>query len=478
MNLFEGVAAPKFRPALNVGSLFDITTGQYELGKHGEMILNGGFASCTAIGAKPNNYKTMIAIHFMNAVRRNCHGSYGMAYDSEGTLPASRFNNQAVYDPYLRTLDFTDDPQFLLTDVSAYYGDEFWKIMRDSVARKSDSKHEKEFLRTTPFVDKAGEYKKAIYPTTSLIDSLSTFQTTGSNEKFAKNMVGDSGNNTEAMNQGSAKSQLLRQVPGITSKNGVYLIFTALLGDTINMEGRPINNKKLAHMKNDMGFKSVSPSFYSLPHNLWAIESNRPLLDKDKFPQYPRGTKKESIEGDTDLSIITIRLLRAKNGMSGYLIPMVVSQSTGMLPGLSEFHFCKTSDNFGISGNDRNYYLDLLPDVALSRTTVRGKLETSEELLRATSITADILQIGMFHREFAQNLICSPAELYEDLKAMGYDWSVLLNTRSYWVFVEDEDQHPQPFLSTADLLRMRKGEYIPYWFTKEQKAGIDLSKAK
>ena len=59
-------------------------------------------------------------------------------------------------------------------------------------------------------------------------------------------------------------------------------------------------------------------------------------------------------------------------------------------------------------------------------------------------------------------LICTPKQLYDDIKAKGYDWDILLNTRGFWTF--DNDSQPTNFLSTMDLLRMRVGLYHPYWY--------------
>ena len=49
---------------------------------------------------------------------------------------------------------------------------------------------------------------------------------------------------------------------------------------------------------------------------------------------------------------------------------------------------------------------------------------------------------------------------------MGYDWDVLLNTRGYWTL--NQYSHPVPYLSTVDLLKMRKGLYKPYWMDKQE----------
>ena len=166
---------------------------------------------------------------------------------------------------------------------------------------------------------------------------------------------------------------------------------------------------------------------------------------------------------------MSLRLLRGKSGMSGIVINLVVSQLTGILPGLTEFHFLKEADRYGISGTLQHYALDLYPDCKLQRTTVRSKIEEDAMLRRALNITAEMLQMKLFHR--IENMP-TPKELYEKLKEKGYDWNILLATRGWWTI--NNDQHPTPFLSTKDLLEMYEGNYHPYWlddkdFTKIKK---------
>lgn len=478
VGIFSDMNRSRFRPAINIGALLDIPTGVYVKGKRGESIMNGGLSPLTGIGARPNNFKSALGILMLLAVRRACHHSENMTFDTEGTLPAERFNNQARFDTYLSTIDFKEDPQSIITDVSAYTGDEFWKEMRGRVGVKSDPKTAKDFIFKTPFIDeKTGEYHEAVYPSSAMIDSFTKLQTSGLEAMYDKNMIGASGNNTDAMSQGKAKAQLLNQVPQLIAKNGLYMILTALMGDIINMEMYPTDKRNLALMKKDTNFRGVSPQFYSAPNNLWCIDTNRRLLNSDKTPEYPFDNK-TAMKGDTDLCELGLINLRAKNGISGIQVNLVVSQSEGVKVGLSQFHYCKTNERFGLGGNVQNYFFELCPDVALSRTKVRAKLDEDHRVAKAAEFTADMLQMLHFHRNLDQSLMCEPKALYEDLKAMGYDWELLYNTRSYWVFLDEEDEHELPFLSTMDLLNMRKGAYVPYWFSKEQRQAIDLTKAK
>jgi hypothetical protein len=75
--------------------------------------------------------------------------------------------------------------------------------------------------------------------------------------------------------------------------------------------------------------------------------------------------------------------------------------------------------------------------------------------------------------------MCSTKQLYDDLKAKCYDWDQILSeTRSWWTLDPD---HPKKFLSTMDLLKMRVGQYHPYWMaptTEAQKQAVEYMKQK
>jgi len=468
----EAFAKPRFRPAINIGCLMDVSTGSYETGIHGESILNGGMGSFTGICARPNNFKTALAIYMMAMVRRGFHEAHGIAYDTEGTLnPYSRLKAASRGCPHLQEIDWLEDQQFAFTDLSQFTGDTFFDMFRKTVDAKYAN--EKQYLRTTPFLDGAGKQRLALYPSAALIDSFSKFQVAAVQAMYEKNLIGESGANTVDMMNGKAKNQMLNQVPLLCARTGTYMVMTELLSDQINMELYPTDKRNLSYMKKDTVLKGVSGGFYSLPNNVWMITSNKPLQTKDKTPEYPWDNA-TAMEGDTDLVAITVVNLRGKNGLSGFPIELIVSQSEGILASLSEFHFCKEMDRFGFGGNVQNYFMELLPEVTLSRTKVRKKLAEEPKLERAVNITAELLQLHQYLRVYEpSNLLCSAKVLYEDLKAMGYNWDqILSDTRGYWVFEEDEVVHPKKFLSTMDLLKMRLGSYVPFWFSKEEKAAI------
>lgn len=467
--MFKSFKRPAFRPAINMGCMFDIPTGKYEKGSRGEMVMNGGLGPLTGIASRPNNFKTAIAVFFLAMTRRAMPRSFSLTYDTEGTLyPVARFNSISAQFAELQDIDWEHDEQFNFTDLSRYSGDEFFYEFRQTLAQKSAN--EKEWLTLTPFIDQEGKPQACLYPTTALIDSFSKFQVSEVEKMYEKNKIGDGKNNTDAMTNGKAKNQLFNQLPQVCAKTGTYTTLTAHVGDIIQMEMYPTDKRNLSHMKKDTVLKGVSGGFYSLPNNVFSIDKNAPLVNKDKMPLYPLDNS-TAMEGDTDLRELTIMNLRGKNGMTGLPFTVIVSQNEGVKVGLTYFHHCKEA-GWGIGGNLQNYYLELLPEVSLSRTKVQAKLNENPKLVRAAEIQSEMLQLIQFQRWGSEYMV-APGQLYADLKKMGYDWDVLLNTRNYWMCPDDEKlPGVLPFLSTFDLLRMRKSEYIPFWFTKEQKASI------
>lgn len=469
---------PAFRPALNIGCLMDIPTGKYEQGKHGEMILNGGLGSLTGVSSRPNNFKSAICMYMLAMVRRAFPGSYSLVYDTEGTLtPTSRLATIGENYDELRDIDWINDEQFTFTDLSRYTGDEFFKIFRDALGVKE--KEAKTYMRTTPFLDISGNQKKFLYPTTGFIDSFSKFQVSAVSTMYEKNAIGSSGLNMDAMANGKAKAQLFGQLPQLCAKSNTYMLLTAHIADVIEMDPYAADKRKLSGQKKGTTIAGVSNGFYSLPNNVWEILSNKPLLNKDKMPLYPLDNA-TAIQGDSDLRCLEIKNLRGKNGISDLPFNILVTQSEGIRPALTEFNYCKDAE-WGIGGNIQNYFVELCPEVKLSRTTVHKKLDDHADLRRAVEIQSEMLQLIVFQRWTLEDdkspkvdeQVCQPKVLYEDLKAMGYDWDLILNgTRGYWMCEEDEHLVEKKYLSTYDLLRMRKGLYKPYWMSDADKAKI------
>ena len=463
MSLFEKFQkAPKVRPLLNLGCLFDIPTGVYHQGSRGEHILNGGQAYITGIGGRGNTYKSTIA-HFMVLRNLDRHPMcQALLYDTEISLTMERLHQLASSMEDIGGLDLQEEERLLLTDKTVEVGNKWFDRYREFLTERK--KDPKDHLLTTPFVDREGKNYKALNPLLAEIDSFSQMDIEAVEKMYDKNEVGDSGLNTEALKSAAAKSQLLGQLPGLTGGGGSYLIMTAHVGDEHQLDPYAPPAKKLTFLKGKVKFKRVPENFTFLTNNCWYCLSSSVLMnDRTKSPEFPRD-KDDDLKGDTDLMIVTLQNLRAKSGPTGMPIDIVVSQRDGVHVGLTEFYYIKKHDRFGLGGHDRNYYLELVPDIALQRTTVRGKIDSEPRLQRALEITSELCQMHNYWHDVSEGYLCDAKTLYEDLKAQGYDWDVLLNTRGYWKFEEEVTADDKPFLSTKDLLEMRAGRYVPYWY--------------
>lgn len=451
--------SPNVKPMINVGALLDIPTGHYLTGPNGESILSGGVGTLTGIVGIGNNFKTTIMRHMSLTALGRMSGSRGSTYDTEVNTHEDRIRQLASRIDGLEMEDIIDNGRWVLTDKTVYSADQWYDILKEWLVekRKSGAK----IMRNTPFMnrDRSGRFQM-MTPTFTEVDSLSEFVTADVLRMQDENSLGDSGANTMSMRQGLQKNRFLMEMPSIAAGANHYMFLTAHIGQEFNLDPRSPPQKKLQYLKGGLKLKGVPEKFTFITNNCWLCYNAAPLIKQDsKTPEYPRDSN-DDLKGDTDLNEVNLTLLRNKSGPSGMTTQLIVSQSEGVLPSLSEFHYIKGRDRFGINGTLQNYELDLLPGVKLSRTAVRHKIDENPALRRALNITSELCQMTELWHGLDEGLLCTPAELFNDLKAKGYDWDVLLNTRGFWTL---DDDHPVPFLSTMDLLNMRQDKYKPYW---------------
>jgi len=451
----------------NLGALFDITTGNYVKGLRGETILNGGLSVLTAIVGRGNTFKSTI-LHYMllsasSKVAESGSLPYINTYDTEMSIGLDRLLSLSKRFKAYENIDILDEGVWSVTDKSHHLGNEWFTILKDFL-KKDKIKNKKNYTVNTPFVNKKGKVISTIFPTFGEIDSISEFETADIEEIQNKNEIGDSGGNTIHMRLGLAKTRLLMELPGLCNSSAHYLLMSAHLGDGIPIQAGPYNvvTKKLQHMKSGDKIKGVTEKFFFLPNTVWQTLSTSILMNQNtKGPEYPK-TRTEQDSDPKDLNLVTMKLLRNKSGPSGLTINLIISQSEGVLPTLSEFHYIKENKRFGLEGNNVTYNLILYPSVKLGRTTVRELIDTDPKLRRAIKITSDILQIK---QHYLNNDIIVPdlKDLYEKIEK-EYGWDKILDTRDYWTF--NQYEHEVPFLSTMDILNMYYDKYKPYWWKK------------
>ena len=469
--------------SINIGALMDIPTANFIIGKNGETVMNGGasIGGMSAVVGAGNSFKSTITHYIMLSAADKLLYSTPTAmttYDTEVNVSLDRLSMLAK--PFVNMSEndviLGEDALWHITDKSLESADDWINDINKYASEKAKSKTTR--MTFTAFRD---PYTKKplelIIPTFAEIDSLTEFEP-GSTSSLMSKDIDDSKTNTAFMKQGLFKTKFLSSIPTLGNKANICFLTTAHIGEKINMASGPAMynqpTKKLQYLKQDDSIKGVGPKFFFLTNIAWYAHTARVLKNQStRLPEYPRSKDDAS---ETELNAVRLTALRNKGGASGFTIELVISQNEGVLPSLTEFHYIKSNDRYGIDGSLVHYHLDLYPEVNLSRTTVRKKTEEDSKLRRALNITSEMLQLSVFKPEYRDNgLLCTPKELYDDLKAMGYDWDLLLETRGFWI-PNQYDKNIVPFLSTLDLLKMRKGNYIPYWYPKELKEKLTMKK--
>ncbi len=469
--------APNVKVLINIGACMDIPTGVYLKGAHGESLLNGGLGMLTGLTAIGNAFKSTI-MHYMmlsaaDKIAQMADTSMS-TYDTEVNIHESHLAGFTHQFESFRDRDVFQDGVWTITDKTIYYANTWWVAAKEYLKQKRAAKNKLEV--DTPFLSRDKKtLLKILVPTFGEIDSFSEIETEDVVKIQDENELGDSGGNTIHMRQGLSKLRLLMELPVQMGGAYHYMLMTAQLGKEMAIASGPMPSapvRKLHHLKNGDKLKGVTDKFTFLMSNCWHAYAVSPLINQGtKGPEYPLNPD-DNKPLDMDLNIVSLRQLRSKSGPSGVTIEVIVSQSHGVLPSLTEFHYIKDRSRFGISGTLQHYSLDLLPDVKLQRTTVRSKIDSDTKLRRALNITAEMCQMKEYWRHLDSGELCSPKELYDDLKAQGHDWDLLLSTRGWWTI--NNDKHPVPFLSTMDLLNMRSTvpenrRYFPYWMTEDKK---------
>lgn len=478
-------AEPLF-PMLNVGCLFDLQTGQYVKGRWGESIINGGLPYITGIVGRGNSFKTMLEIFFLLMVLARYECSDSVFYETEISGTVNRIYQLAMQVPGLSGLDLQKMGRIVYTNVitpredkKPNLGDMFFEDLRNMWEEKR--KGGKEYERTLPFNGLSGELMKSLQPTITGIDSFSQFITSPVQTMHDDNKIGDKGNNMDHARDALIKTQMMMQLPALTGSSGGYIMMTAHIGDMAMEDPNKPAPRKLDTMKQHEGkMKNVPEKFSFLTNVCWYLSGATALVnDTTKAAEWPSNPGEE-LKGDQDLKTVNIKAVRLKSGMSGMPFKLVLSQTEGILVGLTEFSFMRDHKMGIIGQGSPRFSLELLPDVQLMRTTIRKLIREMPMLQRALEISSEVVQLNVLPNwmQLDKKYKCTPKELREDLIKLGYDWEMILTkTRGYWIFEEDYVEGKTPlFLSTMDLLRIRAGEYHPFWLGDDCKTILPKNK--
>jgi len=463
---------PKTLPPVyyNVGSYFDIPTGTIQTGAKGESIIVGGIRAAVGIVGPANSYKSTISHYFALAAANTIFATADTritTYDTEVNITLDRLDNMASKFDYIPANPVIEAEVWSVSDKSNISANDWVTgVSKYAKAKASDKNSMVTFTAfTDPYTKKP---LKALLPTFAEVDSFSEFEGEASIDMMDGD-IEDSSTNTFALRQGMFKHKFLSQVPRISGSANIVFLLTAHIGEKVDLATGPAKynkpTKQLQFMKSGDTIKGVTNKFNYLTNTAYFAHAATKFINQGtKLPEYPiKGYTNDPVE----LNMVKLTQLRSKNGSSGYTLEVLVSQYDGVLLELTQFHYIKTHDRYGMAGTVQNYEMVLRPGVKLSRTTVRDKIDSDPLLAKAIQFTSDLLQLHTYHRHLKKvDLLCTPEELYNDIEALGYDWDVLLATRS-WHTPDQYSDKVLPFLSIIDLLRMRKGLYHPYWMKEK-----------
>lgn len=471
--------------AFNVLPIIDHLTGEWVKGFNGEDILVGGYAHHTGILAVANAGKTALGLRMFCAVGNRYQATTGHIYETEGTMPAKRVweCSASLHDgvPFdMRTMQDDDEPRFMMVDGTSLKLDEWADKMSAEKEIRKKQRGVKKYEVTLPFNLNKIRGNKIVAPMIVFIDSASEAEPTSA-QKLTDEGTDDKKGQTSFMRDGWVKTKVYgHSMISLNTQGDIFVISTASLDAFVDMNAAPGRGpeKTMGHLQANKKMKGLGTAYKKRTSNIWQFGQPAGLFKgtatADKMPKYPR-SKEDYYVGNKDLEHVTIQNLRGKTGGSGSAFKLVRSQRDGILSEITNFEFCrewgdKSIKEYGILGTGQyQFALALLPDVSFRNTTVQEYFNNSPEARRAMEFI-----FGMKMEFFGKQSVefvkyrCTPEELYKDIKELGYDWNILLNTRGYWKFVEEETAD-LPYLSILSLLKMRVGEYTPHWYPKKKK---------
>lgn len=435
-----GMSGDVFTPYLNTGTSFDLATGMFEPGMD-STILNGGLSRITGIVGRPQKYKSAEAISLAVRALVRYKDSELFVHDSEFSIP----NKQRI----INLSDMpVDEDRIELWDNSLHDTSTLLQLIRNTAKTKVENK--KDFTVESPFLQrKTGKPIPMFIPTIFIIDSISKLGLNKEDDLYDKHLLGDSKLNMVYMQDGNAKTQFMRQLPMLAAKAGIYIIITAHLGNKFELDPFSKSPKDLQYMKGADSVKNAGSQFLFLCSTLLEARNASNLVDSNKKCMYP-----ESFSNDAELNVVDTITCRCKNNASGSVVSPIVSQYQGILSGVSDFHYLKKNNMYGLSGNVRTQTCDLYPNESLTRQNVRKKIRENYELSRAIEILGQLCYIQNNWSAFGleeSGLFVKPKEFVDKILANKDVTSEILNSRGYWTYDKDD---PRKYMSLMDITNL------------------------
>lgn len=431
----------------NTGTLFDYHVGSVQHGFDDKFYINGGFGNCiTGWSGKGGLFKSTLTVGLvMNAmgIYNDCDGLLDDTEDAISRDPIRIAN----FSPYR---EVNIESSLDIVSGTIYDIDKMTDYIKNLCVQKD--KNRKDFIVETPFVDKQGVRKKAWIPTFVVIDSFSELE--GATERAMLDEHGITGKKTKTMwmVDGASKTIFIRSMRKYCEKYGICMVLTAHIGKNIEIDTYGPTPKQLQHMNQSDRLKRVGSEFEYLTGLYMQTMKASFIQDSAKNAFYQKGDNTP----DTDINEVLAKVIRGKNNISGTILPYVISQTHGLLPEVTNYHYLKINGMFGMGGSLQKQYMLALPDISISRNTLRELCDSSYELRRALEITAQYLFIKQTWAidKLPFNFKLSAEELFDKItNSNSIKMEDILNSRGYWTYLKDDREYMSPF----DIL-MKLGE--------------------
>lgn len=451
LDLFSGIEVNPCLPTatFNTGSMWDLMTGNAVEGMDGKWYIMGGMSNMImSLQGKGSTYKSTLAASLIMRTMGIYQGVQMILDDTENAISrdmirvcrmAGEFTKEDLIKRILVVPGASNDINSL------------FEIVKKLCATKEANR--KDFIIETPILDVTTlKATVAWMPTFVFLDSLSEAFSDDEAVLLEEGGFDDKKSKTAYMIDGNKKTLLLRTMRRYCEQYGICFVCTAHVGEMISMDGKPVS-KELQFQKQGEKTKNVGSKFKFLTGILAQTATPKIQQDAEYRALYPSVTGSPGME----INEVVATIQRCKNNMGGYSFPFIISQTDGLLNTVSNFHYLKENGYYGfVSDNKMKQQSVWLPEITLSRNTIRQQISDNYQLRRALEISAYYLYIK---KNWATNTMPfdfsrTPKELYDKLNQTPGMIERILNSRSHWVYNAECADAEKEYLSIFDIVTL------------------------
>lgn len=434
----------------NTNSLYDFLIGMFIKGIDGKWYIDGG-------------------------INRSINGATGRKHTFKSTFMIAMLLRAAYYFSKRCEIVLIDDEESVARDANRIYkiggvpinADQFTPFSGADITVsqafdalmsmcKAKNEHQQEYLTRIPLIDpntlKAAE---VFIPSFYSVDTISNLRDLSEEEMLKEGSNMDDGKaNTIFMKPGRNKTVFTSALNSKCSEMGIYAFWCAHEGESMDMGGPMPKPKQLGYMRQGYKIKGTGSKFDELTIPLVEVVSAKKLVGSDNdSPLYgdPGTTANDQFE-------IIVQVLRGKLNASGISCPFVMSQSKGFMNDLTNYHFLRSNNYFGLVGNKQNHKNALMPDVNITRNNIQENFEKYPQLKRAMEILAQLLFLqtkwNVDKIPCGADINITPEEMYKLMTEKKLT-DRILNSKGYWC-AEDGAEPEKEYLSIPDIINLLK----------------------